>query len=294
MSAPLLEDFIAAVGAGLPTFDDAPAAPVEVDLSATLDMSCMDSIVERYHRYGYAVVQARNDMDPKAAILSLATQLRMGEPFVPPLYTKNGYRSEPLARISRESGGAKSHPSFERATALPFHCDGTLQPIGMVKVAALFCASAAASGGETILFNAAAAFARLLDDDPDAALALANPGVLVRQANVNGSSECNRGPAFCVEDSWLVSGYSVADTDRWDYEAAPDRAALARAVAYLSEASRPGSEHFLVFRLEAGQIIVMSNCRIAHGRLEYTDAAAKRVLHRGLFLQHPTCAGARS
>lgn len=273
------------------TFDAVPAEPVAV--TGPLEMTSEDTreVVDRYGRHGFAIIEIRSGNSDPAAVQALGKALGLGEPFVPPLYTLGGQDVRSVSRISAAANAGSSdehHPSFGRTVGQPFHCDGTLQTIGFIKSAVLLCESPAAEGGETILFNASAAFAELAALDPAAAAALGTHGVLTRQANINGCTDENVGPAFTVQDGRLVCGYSVTATDRWTYPDASDAAALDRGVAFLDRASRPDSPLYLRLRLDTGHAILLDNTRISHGRLPYVDSAERRrCMYRGLFRQSP-------
>jgi hypothetical protein len=180
------------------------------------------------------------------------------------------------------------HPHFETTVGQDLHCDGTLQNIGVIKSAVLLCRSQGAEGGESVVFNAHAAFAELLEADPAAAWALTSPGVLVRRATFNDSDEINAGPAFAVLGDQLVCRYCVDATDQWQTAAADDPEAAGRGLEFLHTARQDGSPYILRFTLVEGQAIVMDNTRISHGRSQYRDGPGRhRRLFRSLHLRHP-------
>lgn len=224
---------------------------------------------------------------PEQAIRAVAAGLNLGEPFLPPLYGRGAPDPSPLSRISMESG--PGHPSFQSDQPIPLHCDGTLQPLGMIKSSVLFCQRPASRGGESVLFNAAGAIADLFETDCAAAHSLFEPRTLRRQANINGSRDFIEGPVARVDDGVLQCSYTVALTDSWCPPPEPSRAAFERAVAALDAAARPPSAYILTFRLEAGELLLLDNTRLSHARLGYVDDEPhRRTLYRGLFLQHPT------
>ncbi|HZM84354.1 MAG TPA: TauD/TfdA family dioxygenase [Candidatus Limnocylindrales bacterium] len=249
-------------------------------------------LVDRYHAYGFALADVGSG-EP-AALTSLAGRLGLDEPFVPPLYTLGGREVDRIARISAALNAdteQQSHPSFGSAGGQRFHTDGTLQDIGEVPSSMLLCQTPSAEGGMTILFNATAAFARLLEDDEAAALALTRPGSLIRQANINECTAANEGPAFGVVDDELATRYSITDTDRWAEPTDASPEALWRGVHYLERASEPGSEFHLQLRLDAGQVILLANSRICHGRTPYRDGPGhRRCMFRSLHRVRPRVA----
>jgi Taurine catabolism dioxygenase TauD, TfdA family len=272
------DELTAAAAAVTTTFEDAPSGPVEV--------------ADPYSAHGFAVVALRGTPAGEDTLLTLSAALGLGEPFVPPLYRLGGGAAPTVSRISAASNAETAdadHPSFGRTVGQEFHCDGTLQDIGFVKATVLLCELPAPEGGKSLLFNASAAFARLIAADPAAAVALATPGTLVRQANINGSSEQNAGPVFTVQDGRLVARYCVTDTDRWEVPAGVVEADLRRGIEFLRRAALPGSPDHLELTLGPGEAIVFDNTRLSHGRSAYRDSPdRRRCLYRSLHLAHPS------
>jgi alpha-ketoglutarate-dependent taurine dioxygenase len=285
------DEVLAAARAVRTTFEDLPRDPVGIGDPSVISERESAQIIDRYTRHGFAVLQLSSVAITPGTLLELAESLGLGDPFVPPLYTKGGNRPRSVSRISAASNlgtSDQSHPSFGRTVGQRLHCDGTLQEIGYIKASVLLCESPAAQGGDTTLFNSSAAYAQLAATDRPAAVALATPGVLIRQANINGCSDMNAGPAFSVRDGQLVCGYSVTETDRWAVPDGAPEASLYRGVGFLSHAALPGSPDFVQLRLGPGQAIVFDNTRISHGRTPYRDSEdRRRCLYRSLHLRHP-------
>ncbi len=285
---------LARASGAIPSTDAQAAATRPIGLSdwAAPGSRAVEGIVDRYWRAGFAVVACATALSP-SRLLGLAEALDLGEPFVPRLYQADRKQTgaggvATLMVPGQRSGSA--HPSFESAGAQRFHVDGTLQPIGAVKTTILLCETPAESGGHTIVFNALGAFVELLRADPQAAVALTEGGCLVRRATYGDGDEQTAGPAFAVRDGLLVTRYSVDAPSRWEAPEGVDRPALARAVAFLERASRPGSRYYLEFRLDAGQGMVLANDRLAHGRTAYDDGnqgQRRRCLYRALFRGRP-------
>jgi len=246
-------------------------------------------LADRYDAYGFALADVGSGAPE--ALPALAAALGLDEPFVPPLYLVGGREAPKVARISAALNAdteVEAHPSFGKANGQRFHTDGTLQDVGEVRSSLLLCSAPAAEGGITILFNATGAYARLLAEDEPAASALASPGSLIRQANINGCTSANHGPAFAVVDGDLATRYSITDTDRWAVPPGEPAEAFWRGVRFLDRASQPGSEYYLELRLDAGQVILLANSRISHGRTPYQDSPTQhRCMYRSLHLVRP-------
>jgi len=273
------------------TFDRIPSEPVPVADESRIADPQRREIADRYRRHGFAIIRIAGRPVRSELLRALSRSLDMGAPFVPPLYRMGGRAAPDISRISAASNAGTAdagHPSFGRTIGQRLHTDGTLEKLGHVRSTLLLCESPAAEGGETILFNSSAAYARLAVEDPRAAIALAAQGVLIRQANINGCADENRLPAFTVQDGHLVCGYSVTETDRWSVPDRVDEADLKRGIAFLSEAAEAPSPYFRSVTLDAGEAIVFDNGRISHGRTAYQDSATRRrCLYRSLHLRHP-------
>ncbi|MCW3815789.1 TauD/TfdA family dioxygenase [Micromonospora sp. DR5-3] len=293
-TVPSLQELSAAAARVITAFDAIPERPVAIADASDVGSETAREIVQRYDQNGFCVVELVADDPVPATLKALGASLRLGDPFIPPLYTMGASKPKPFSTISagRNSGTSDAdHPSFGRADCQRLHTDGTLQDIGFVKAGMLVCECAADEGGETILFDASAAYAELLALDPDAAVAMATPGTLVRTANINGCTDENRGPTVSVIDGALVSRYSVTDTDSWAVPDEVNEDDLRRGIKFLAEASEPGSPHYAEFKVATGQAIIFDNTRISHGRTAYRDTAdQRRCMYRGLFLRHPSVA----
>ena len=270
------------------TFEGLPPDPVALTMEdGGVAVGASQRVLQRYRRHGFVVVELDVDLVGSDHALALAASLELGEPFVPPMYSGHAGVA-PVSELSTAGGLGAAHPAFGRARALALHCDGTLQPLGLVKCSLLLCRQPAAEGGDTVLFNSAAAFAELVRDDPDAASALGAPGVLVRQANIEGCVDRHVGPAFAPDGLELLCGYSVSDTDSWVVPSGTLGQDLNRGLDFMTAASMPGSRHFHQLALRRSQALVFDNTRLAHGRTDFGEAhTGERVLYRSLHLQHP-------
>ncbi|PZF99393.1 TauD/TfdA family dioxygenase [Micromonospora endophytica] len=273
--------------ATVPAFDpDRDRTPLRLPTWQSIPAATYDTLCARVDTAGFALVEA--DRPPRQDDLrALADTLGLGEPFVPPLYRRPGTVQVGAAGVSRLTAAgthaqAPMHPATS-AIGQNWHVDGTLQHLGEVRTTLLLCVRPAASGGQSLLFNAAAAFLDLADRDPGAAAALMTPGVLVRTATVNGSDDSTAGPGFAVIDQRLMTRYSRTHTDRW-LPASTDPDAVDRALTALDDLAKPGSPYRLEFTMTAGQGIVLANSRVCHGRAPYTDDPDQpRELLRALF-----------
>ncbi|EHR52425.1 Taurine catabolism dioxygenase TauD, TfdA family [Saccharomonospora marina XMU15] len=268
------------------TFKGVPAEPV-----AWTGTEAVTETLRRYDRHGFAVVRVLAGPLNEDTVLRLAGELGLDKPFIPPLYTRGGRAAPPVSRIATPPVAPPSgavHPGFETRNGQDLHCDGTLQDIGQVKAVILLCVAQGLSGGTTSLFNAHGAVAELLDHDPEAAKALTAPGLLQRQATINGSTEAVATPVCTVQDGQIVCRYCVSTTDRWVLPDGPELRTVQRGLEFLDLARRESSPHLLRFVLGAGHALILDNTRLSHGRDPYQDDDRhRRLLYRSLHLSHP-------
>lgn len=283
-----IEQLLAAANMQCISFENIPKIPIRISQASTISHATASQIIERYVRHGFAIVALSERSTPEA-LMGLGESLKLGEPFIPPLYLKGDYKGSAVSKISSQANVPTTHPSFQRAVGVELHCDGTLQKIGYVKTTIMLCESPGAEGGDTTLFNATSAFAELVVTDLAAALALASPGVLIRQANINSCRDMNEGPAFAVEDGQLVCAYSVTETDSLVAAQGVDLIDLRRGAEFLRSVAQPGSPYFTQLPLAEGHAIILANARISHGRTPYRNTEDRqRCLYRSLYLKHPT------
>lgn len=270
------------------SFTNLPSRPLDVATISDIDGFISSQLLHRYLRHGFAVLQINAQEITREIIIQLADVLKLGNIFVPPLYQTGDYTSTEISEISAKQEHETAHPSFLGTVALDFHSDGTLQKIGYVKTTIMLCKAASAEGGETTLFNTSGAFANMLKTDPAAAIALATPGVLERKATLNGCTDVNCGPAFSIENGFLVTAYSMTHTDSIKPIKGVDIQALNRGEEFLKTASKPDSPYYARFKLLPGQLILLANTSISHGRTSYYDNQNdKRCMYRALFLKRP-------
>lgn len=263
-----------------------PPQAVEVDSWDLADLATVRAVVALYIDTGYAVVQCPPDPGrPELSIL--ARRLNLGEPFTPPLYRGSGHTGDDGVSALTAVAGTSAHP-FQSRDGQNLHCDGTLQSLGQILTTVMLCVRPAASGGATILFDAATAFGELCASDPEAAKQLTHPGALMRTSTL-AAGHATAGPAFAWRESRVITRYSVTATDTYHPRQPNEEPALRRALRFLTGAARPGSPHRCEFTLRAGQCLVLANGRVCHGRTAYRDEpGSARLLLRSLFTRRPT------
>ncbi|WP_245373088.1 TauD/TfdA family dioxygenase [Crossiella equi] len=256
--------------------------PVAVDGTGAAELA------RALERNGFAVAALPPELAPEQALELLSERLGLGEPYVPELYrlpeTRAAY-GKPYVRIQRDD--KDPHPGFTTTSGQRMHVDGLIDPIGKIKITALYCVRPAARGGATVVFNAIASFAELRENDPEAAEALLHPEALTRRATIPGVQIARTGPIFADAGGELTTRYSVFDHDEW--QAAPGMEdALERAAKHLGEDAAADGERRVSIVLAPHQVLLSRNDRVSHGREPYDDAGdAPRAMVRALYTQAP-------
>lgn len=273
---------------------DAPRRFTQIGSNGGVDEAGCRDLISDYREFGFALFQVTESPgDPASTLCTLASALGLSAPFVPPLYRSREdlYAGSGInlltTTLSKEPRGG--HPAFQSRGAIELHTDGTLQALGEIPTAVLFCLLPASRGGDTILFDAVGAFADLHSREPNIAVALLDERALSRLATIGGSSEFRSGPVFAIRGEELLARYCVTPRDRW---AIYEVNRLAEAKEAMAQMAKPGSPFYLTLRLEAGQGIILANDRISHGRTDFDDGdSGNRRMLRALFTSTPvSCA----
>jgi hypothetical protein len=270
---------------GLVDFTNVPIDPITLDSISDIDHNTLSKIFFRYKVHGFSIVECKKEID-EIVVLKLAKLLDLGKVFVPPLYKRGLYKTNGVSTVKSTNTKNKNHKVFESEANIELHCDGTLQPIGFVQTTILACKHSALKGGESILFNATAAYYELFQNDREAALSMASDCSLIRQANLNNCGDKNIGPVFAIKNGELVCAYSVTQTDSFMASYNINIAALKRAIEFMHYSALPGSKYYYQHKLNSSQILIFANSKVSHGRLSYKDGSnSNRCMFRALFLE---------
>ena len=263
-----------------------PLDPIYLGAPLSCHLDHVQAEVLRCHvrAHGYAIVQVHDSDVDTECITLLAQSLGLGKPFTPVLYSNTPDLSDPIVTVRHRCSDGH-HPIFHSQSEVPWHTDGTLEPIGHIPTTIIQCRSPARSGGRLRLFNATGAYYDLLHLDFEAAITLAMPSVLTRQSTLDSTMCRNVGPLFKVNRSHLITAYSLTPGDRWCCSSPDQQAAFNRAVAFFKDACALHRRKYVTnIHLDVGQAIVFANSQIAHARESFEDDPVNpRCMYRGLF-----------
>jgi alpha-ketoglutarate-dependent taurine dioxygenase len=239
------------------------------------------SVIQAYQKYGIARLQVSNQQ-PKKELKNIARLFGFNSAFVPSQYSENSeYHDEfGINEISHGEDDMQDHKGFLSTDEQSVHVDGTLEPIGRIPTTFMLCSSQADAGGESRFFNSVAAFYQLIEVNRDLAEALCSKEALTR-SDVDGSGKSKTGPAFGINQYGLVTRFSLDNTSEWNVE---DVEELQEALDWMKSRMTPDSEFYTEFRLKPGDLLIVANHKVSHGRSAYIDSDdCRRHLYRALF-----------
>ncbi|MFH9665799.1 TauD/TfdA family dioxygenase [Streptomyces globisporus] len=246
-----------------------------------------EQLLSALDEWGFVIAKMPDFYHADMTLKELSGALKLGSPYIPSLYQQNETKEYSAAYSDIRSNPDDHHPGFSRATGQAWHVDGLLDDIGVIKTTVLCCVRAAHRGGDTLIFNSLAAFARLRDADPEAAEALMSPKALTRRSTIPGVDLRATGPVFALDENGdFITRYTDNETCEWNHSAGA-KGALRRGLSYLAaQTQEPHSR--LAVQLTAGEALIFRNDRLSHGRQAYVDDPdARRHLVRALYTKAP-------
>ncbi len=210
------------------------------------------------HTFGFVLLRQRAVEDPRTQLVGLSRNFGLIIPHA---------RSDPdgIALISPIDGtpayfGTTSH-------AHPPHTDGSYSH-SPPAVTLMLCIEQSTSGGETVLVSGRALVDALLAEDPTACHALFNhDAILVRR-----DAQTAESPVLEFGENRLRIRLRLDATARFS-----DDQNVQRAVSLCRKfLDRPASS--LAFRLEPGEVLILDNWGVLHGRTAFDKSQRRRLL----------------
>lgn len=253
--------------------DDAAQATVAVADPYRLAPDEHAAILALCARHNLALVRlAHPAADPARAVKALAAAVGLTVFDRNPLAGEDGL-TELRAGADAEADDAGAFIPYTRRP-LNWHTDGYYNtPERQVRGMVLYCAQAAASGGDTFLLDHELAYLLLHDRDPALAAALWRPTALtIPEHRIDG--RCLRparsGPVFSTDADGHLHMRYTARTRSVVWEDHPEvRAAAAALRELLDDPATP----VLRLTLAPGDCLVCNN--VLHGRTAYDDDATR-------------------
>jgi alpha-ketoglutarate-dependent taurine dioxygenase len=187
-------------------------------------------------------------------------------------------------RVVPEQAGTRYIPYTNRP--LNWHTDGYYNTLDeQVRAILMHCVTAAASGGESVLFDHELAYLLLRDENPEYIRALMQPDAMTIPANIEDGKQlraAQSGPVFTVEkDSHALHMRYTARVRSIEWK---DDRNVRNALRFLQELLDSNLPWIFRHRLQAGQGIICNN--VLHRRDAFDDAVASgqsRLLYRARF-----------
>jgi hypothetical protein len=231
-----------------------------------------------YRNLGFAILKWSGSLND-ILLRDIATELGLGSAYIPPVYGHDpvGFSSSGVATLVHMQRGL--HDGFSSTIEQPVHVDGTLDPIGEVHTTLLGCVSPAATGGDSVLFNAVAALQQV-PMQRRFRIALLDERALLRTASIGGETAV--GPVFGEVRGSLCTRFSIDATSRWQVEAVPN---LRHALHILRCNALTSGRYSAHYQLHAGELLYIANSKIAHGRTAFTNSASKQRCYKRMIFK---------
>jgi len=239
-------------------------------------------IREKYAEVGFVRMNVGDTTQPRRKLMNVARELGFDSAFVPPQYSndKELYDEFGVNQIGLEDNTTQNHRGFSSNEVQEIHVDGTLESIGNIPTTMMLCQSQGVNGGESRIFNSVGAFCQLASEQPKLAKALSSDQALTRSA-VDLSGESVTGPAFDINQYGLVNRFSLDNTSKWNIDVV---GSLEPALNWMKRKLTKNSGFYTEFQLNPGELLIIANHKVSHGRNEYKDKKGKRrKLFRAIF-----------
>lgn len=217
-------------------------------------------------------------------IAFLTSELKLGEPYIPPIYRMGDHSSYVESSGLNHIGGPaqnSNHPAFSSSERLDLHTDGTLDRIGDIQTSILVCVNPARKGGDSVLFRSAALAEKLLHEGDIDLEPFFSHIALRRHTTILDKVLYADGPVLGWKKKQIVSRYCITPRDKWQFGAVTGLEDARKAFeAYVKNHPSYTSK----VRMLSGQVIIMNNNRISHGRTAFNDeSSSPRHMIRALF-----------
>lgn len=244
-----------------------------------IDATDNDKILALFYRQGFVVVNGHS-LPGGQQLEYLSDALNLGAPFRSSYnqkYFPNKNRSLKSEIGKKEQNKDEyKHPVFELSEALEQHVDGTFSPLGEVKTTVLMCKTPALSGGDSTLFNAYGAIKKIEAENPLLANAFKDSNAFRRKSAFENIDDEFIDSAFGVDDVYDREIIRLAFDSSADWEHGFARVPhLKDAYDKLIDIKNNDPSYFLQFKLNKGDVIIMDNTRITHGRTAFRQSDIK-------------------
>lgn len=247
------------------------------------------TVISDYFQFGFALIELDNSATLRQQISMLAATLGLGRTIVPRQYEAGeaeSYSEDGINEITvRQATETERQVAFYGNQEQGLHSDGTLEPIGAIPSSILACVRPSPIGGESVVFNSAAAFVELVRVDIASAVTLMHPHAL-RRVDISRTGAAQVGPAFAIRRGEVLSRFSLDRTCDWAYGFERVRG-LREAFEFVVCCTADPAFTFSV-KLAERQALLLANDRTAHGRRAFEVVRGEeRQMLRALYGRRP-------
>lgn len=199
---------------------------------------------------------------------------------------KSGYTN--IGRINKALN--LRHKAFDENNSQEYHVDGIFRPTGDLNTVVMACEQQAISGGETKLFNCSAAVKQVRATWPELVELLYDPRSMRRVSDYEGNQRESTAPILMFDETYKreVVNFSVDTTVDWKYSSnlIPG---LSKVTDILRKMTLGDNEYTLSFLLKTGDVLMLDNGLLAHGRNAFVDSIPHpRTMVRGKYKMMPS------
>lgn len=182
------------------------------------------------------------------------------------------------------------HKAFDENNGQEFHVDGIFRPTGDLNTVVMVCKQKAMVGGETKLFNCSLAIDVIRRTSPELIDLLYDPRSMRRVSDYQGNDRESLAPILLFDEVYKreVVNFSVDSTVDWEYSASLIPG-LYKATDLLRGMAVGRCDYTLSFLLETGDVLMLDNGLVAHGRKSFVDSKdLPRAMVRGKYKKMPS------
>lgn len=257
----------------------------QTDLYTVLSEKFLTEGIDKLRRYGFVVVELdkkfiETSANPREIVINFAMSVGVRTPHVPLHYNREEVGRlfpQPVATISPLP--KSPHGEFDTNKAQGIHFDGTLEPMGTIRTAMLYCHRPAKEGGENTLYNIVGALYDLYHKDPSLVYHLFDPSALTK-FSPKDVKFTQPGPVVAFNgDSRLITRFS--NEYCLETKGLLIKQSLAQLIKRLAENVSP--VRHTTIKLLGGQLLVLANNQMSHDRSAFSIDIPPRELYRAIF-----------
>ncbi len=235
----------------------------------------VEDILKNYKKHGFVIINTK-DLNIENKILYLAEIFNLG--LITNTEQNKKYYSEKILNnglnviTNEETYKLKNeHEAFQSCNYQGLHVDGTFQPIGTVKTVFLECINPAKEGGESIVCKTKEIINYLEKKGEDISPLLDKKAFRrVSRYKDNNSEYTDAVLKYEEEINDYVIRYSQDSSADW-ITGFNKVKGLENIINQIFDLSKEGSSFFYSFKLEKGDILLLNNEQVTHGRKAFKD-----------------------